>query len=319
LLTEEDFFQIGAAGLLALGKDVDEGLAVRVLNRRMVDALRDVNVFSRKEIQEYKKEGRVILPRKFVDVNEYPIRDSSQGPLEILERKDIVKKILEPLDERETGIVNNLLKGYTQKEIREELGVTESRVSQLVKGIVKKGGNMGRKKKGMWNSDFWEVLNALKLLKPSELASAGAITANTKLSKKKVAVCLESLCKCIPDHVGKEGDPPLYSFRHPIGSTLEDLYQRLRDYYKPGPVKVSAEPAQTKEPTFWMAPEIEEAEPSISIAMNDLNKIRQHAIQILNPIVAFRFDQLELYQLVIKEQQRQAEEILTMLSRLPLT
>lgn len=69
------------------------------------------------------------------------VGDTQNSPDRELELRDLLRT-LNPRTEREWFLVESTLAGYTNKQIADELGVTESRVSQLFKNILSGANDM---------------------------------------------------------------------------------------------------------------------------------------------------------------------------------
>lgn len=314
MVDEDDFFQIGLLGLLSYKGELNYPLASRIIDNKIVDVLRGVGSVSRR--------GEIYT---VVDIEDYLFSDPSPNPLEALIRKNAIEELLKWLTPREQDLLIQYLRGYTMKEIGRSLGVTESRICQLWKDVLEKGGKIMPFKSE--NSSKWKVFTALASLETLVLASVETIEKDSDVGPRSlVQKYLGDFARIIPEYVQRD-EEGLFSY-NPHGKTPEEVYQKLKDYYneKARDAKIKKRNKEGKSKSaplkFDPSPEVKPTPvppPSgVFIPMTVLNEIRQRAIRILNPIVAFRFDSTELLHNVIREEQRQAEEILAMLAEFPL-
>jgi RNA polymerase sigma factor (sigma-70 family) len=327
---EDDFFQIGFSGLLTIKKEFSYSLVSRVVDNKIIEALRSKGFYSRAEMKKYKL--GVGTHRSIIELDAvvYSIEDPSPNQLEELIRKNIIETILKRLDKREQQILINFLKGYTLKEIANGLGITESRACQIMGDIVCKGEDVMAFKSE--DSGKWKVFMLLASTPPAERISAEQIAADTKVSLGTVETYLKDFCRIVPEHVGYMGKPPLYALRAD-GKTVEEIYTRVKLYYnkKERDKRKKKDPPEqvdfvrgrlTSEPVFTPpTPEerIEETQPVVvGIPLTDLEKAKQLCLQILNPTVEFNFDQVLLFHNVIRNQQRHAKAILELLGCKPI-
>lgn len=115
----------------------DMALVAVIARRAIVDELRRAKLSSR-HFKMVEDENGVM--QKVWDNTEIPVsldrlNDSEHNLLDVLGEEDDygdLNHILQPLGERERLAVTRLVEGFSMVEIGEELGITESRVSQII-------------------------------------------------------------------------------------------------------------------------------------------------------------------------------------------
>lgn len=161
-LTNETYQDLRGMGMVALAeldaqgklKDTDRALLVRIVMCRIVDQLREdigrvgfapkahANTMSLDDRESWKERG-------FCAMSWHDVHADADGELElervldVAEARWVLARLYPRLSDRERFVLEMYAGGMTLREIGQALGVTESRVSQLLTQLRAKGRRVG--------------------------------------------------------------------------------------------------------------------------------------------------------------------------------